>query len=270
MKKNIIAMVFILAFMFAQPVYAAETVVSAPQGDEDFTFSQRIELTESTPFAGVQFELTVSDPDALELISFSVSGSDVSDAIAVAPVLKNGVYIFGFTTGSNAFSGNLDVGEVRFAYKGSEDAAFTLSKVKVAYFPEDEKTSAWLKEETDYITVNVTRGGNGNIPDLMIPLSGGLSWSLIALILGALGVAIAIYMGIRLLRGRNRDKITPIIVSVVLGAVGAVLFVVTQDMRGTMVVANIWTIGSAAILIAELLVLILVFRRKDVGATIAT
>ena len=300
-----LCMIVLMAVMIVPTAYAAEPIeVLAPEGEEEYTFALRIQISENTPFAGMQFSLEVSDADALELDTFKTAGSDVTDAIEVAPVLKNGVYTFGFTTGNNAFSGDLDVGEISLTYRGTEAASFTITEAKYVYFPEGGTTSSWLREDTDFVTVNITRIGAGtaggagasggagtlSILDQLIPLQTGagseFGWALLNLLLAISGVTLMVVTVVRVLRARAREKVKAtekshetrsekriakknkrnrnilMIVSLVFGAAGAVLFVLTQDMGKLMIYLDQWSIVFVLIFAAELTTYLLAFKRK--------
>jgi len=218
-------MIVVMAVTFVPFAFAAEPVeVLAPGGDEEYTFSMRIQVSEETPFAGMQFSLEVSDPEALELDSYKMAGGDITDAIEVAPVLKNGVYTFGFTTGHNAFSGDLDVGEITLTYHGTEAASFTITEANFVHFPNDGNTSAWLREDKDFVTVNISRvdsgtnagpgasGGAGtlSILDALVPLQTGagseFGWALLNLLFAIAAVTLMVVTGVRMLRARAREK----------------------------------------------------------------
>jgi len=215
------ATVIILLFIVltASAFAATETIeISASAGDEDYVFSHMLHVVEASPFAGIQFELSFSGDGVLTFDSYTISGSDVAAAFSVAPVYRDGVYMFGFTTGSNAFSGELDVGEISFTYSGVEAASITVTSARFLYFPDDGNTSDWLREELELVTINITRPSgvltpNGDmglmITDQNLPLFSGVQdgygWALLNLLLCLSGIVMAIVAAMRIAELKKRS-----------------------------------------------------------------
>jgi hypothetical protein len=133
-----------------------------------------------------------------------------------------------------------------------------------------------------------------SIGGLQIPLSAGSTnlpvWALVNLILAIAGIALAVFAVLRKrLRSREEDdedydedvlyadaetteetddeqprkKPVWLILSVLLGLAGIILFLITEDMRNLMVLLDRWTIVNAIIFAAEIIAVRLVFKRKE-------
>jgi len=190
-----VSMAIMLAITAAPEATAASTVinVTAPAGTQDFTFSQRIRVDLARPYAGISFDLVVSDSSAITLNSYerdALSAPGVRDANHNAfltpetrPDGRVGTYTFGFFTDRNIFSGNLDVGAINLTYSGQTSQSFTVT-LRFAHMPGEGQPSAWMTDAggrifEHEITVNISRattttptpiptptptpGGNGTI-----------------------------------------------------------------------------------------------------------
>ena len=138
--------------------------------------------------------------------------------------------------------------------------------------------------------------GNRSIP--LFAVSGMASWALMNLILCALGVIFAAVTVLRVLlkrrrqkedeniktpsnneygdseyiestqeqseeqKSRKRHRLAWLIIVIAMGIIGVLLFILTQNMRWTMVLLDIWTIAHAVLFAAEAVAMFCLFRRK--------
>jgi hypothetical protein len=158
--------IFLLALLFSMclcvSVFAAEEVsIAAPAGNQDYSFAIDMLVNESGPYAGIQFELTLSDDSALSFDSFTL-GTDVSGATPYPFIASNGSHSFGFWTGANLFQGNLKVGTLNFTYTGSAPQTVTITDMMVARIDTGAKTSYGTKKPSPAYIIRVSRGNGGS------------------------------------------------------------------------------------------------------------
>ncbi|MDR1160370.1 MAG: S-layer homology domain-containing protein [Syntrophomonadaceae bacterium] len=122
-------LVLALLFVFINPALAA-TEIKAPSGAAAYGFSIDLMVNESEPYAGIQFELTLSDESALEFMSFT-QGNSINGASEYPLIYSHGVHSFGFWKGSNAFQGSMTVGTLNFTYTGSVPQTITITRMMV-------------------------------------------------------------------------------------------------------------------------------------------
>jgi predicted membrane channel-forming protein YqfA (hemolysin III family) len=131
------------------------------------------------------------------------------------------------------------------------------------------------------------------LPDFLdIPLHAGPGmrhhvWALVNLILAIAGALLAIITGIRVLVRDNKEKdyfdVEPgyskkqpnkhrlewILLSILAGIAGIIVFILTEDMRLPMVLVDEWTIVNAIIFIAGVISYIFAIKRdKDNGSEV--
>ena len=128
--------------------------------------------------------------------------------------------------------------------------------------PTHEEVVEQLKEEG---IPTITIGG------LEIPLAAGsmgeFVWALLNLILAIAGVILLVVAIIRFLtRNRKEERILRpvwLIVSILMGIVGLAIFLLTEDMKLSMVLTDKWTIPSTIVLGMGIVSLFLTFKRND-------
>ena len=156
----------------AAPVTATTTL---PAGQTSFSIDLRV--NESTPYATIEFALTINDGSALTFESFT---STLSGATTSPFVEKGGKQYFGFytLTGANVFpTGDTLVGRLNFTgYTGSQAVTISIDQMKVTRIDEqpdidgNKKSTTTEKESpayvftvvragTTYYTVNFITGG---------------------------------------------------------------------------------------------------------------
>ena len=104
-----IILAIILSFVMVLPAFAAdEPLVKfvAPAGEEDYTFSIALSISESEAYAGIQFDLKFSDETNLEFVSFKLYNEEVvwKGGEDYPHRFMHGVHTFGFWSGENVFS----------------------------------------------------------------------------------------------------------------------------------------------------------------------
>jgi hypothetical protein len=129
----------------ASPVTDSITV---PDGKTDFSIS--LKVNEDTPYTGIEFALAISDETAASFASFT---SGLTGASTVNPKLAEGLYYFGFYTGSNAFSGGeTKVGMLDFTgYTGNQTLTITVVQMDVLRLNAEKVTVKTTKESPSYI-----------------------------------------------------------------------------------------------------------------------
>jgi hypothetical protein len=137
----------------AVPAFAA-TEIKAPAGTQIYTFSIDLEVSESIPYAGIQFGLTLSDESALTFVSFT-QGDAVAGSSAYPFVYSHGVHAFGFWTGVNGFQGSQKVGTLNFTYSGTSAQTITIIEMMVIRI-DGSKPVASNKESPVYV-IEVSR-----------------------------------------------------------------------------------------------------------------
>jgi len=150
------------AFSFtagAAPVTGTTTV---PAGQTAFSIS--LNVNEVTPYAGIQFALTLSDDSAAVFASFTPG---VSGAAAGPFVTQDGMHYFSFFTDSNAFpAGTTLAGTLNFSdYTGSQTLTVTVVEMKVfrRVAGADGEQTVDVKESPSYVfTVLRATDGPGN------------------------------------------------------------------------------------------------------------
>jgi len=145
-------------------------------------------------------------------------------------------------------------------------------------------------EDTDIQDQEIPRIvlGNESIP--LFPPIGKSSWALLNLLLCVLGAAYAIVTVIRALLRRKSEKkeeqntyklelVTNaqkaseekeekklrhgwLVVAIIMGIIGVLLFVLTQDMRSPMTLMDWWTIAHVLIFAAEVIAVVFTFKKK--------
>ncbi|MDR0571020.1 MAG: S-layer homology domain-containing protein [Clostridiales Family XIII bacterium] len=154
-----VLLAFLFSMFFGVSAFAAEeTSVTAPAGNQNYSFAIDLVVNESVSYAGIQFGLTLSSEGAMTFDSFTL-GTDVSRATAYPFIASNGVHSFGFWTGANAFQGNLKVGTLHFTYMGSAPQTITITDMMVARVDSDAKTSFGTKKASPAYVIHVSRGG---------------------------------------------------------------------------------------------------------------
>lgn len=155
----------ILYFLSAMPAFAAVVTETAPAGNTPYVFTLGIDVDESRLYAGIQFSLTING-GTVTFDSFEVGGN-INGAMMYPFIERNGIYSFGFYTGSNTYQGNMNVGTLKFTYTGNENSVITVTEMKIAHYNENG-SAEWLRTENNVITVNVAResSGSGNVTSL--------------------------------------------------------------------------------------------------------
>jgi hypothetical protein len=119
---------FLLPFALGAAVYAvtpAPIYVTAPAGNASYDFSVNLTATESAPYAGAEYGITISGAGALQFKSFDMSNS-IAGANASPFMSADGVHYFGFFSDSNKYTGTLNVGTMRFTYTGDATQTITI------------------------------------------------------------------------------------------------------------------------------------------------
>lgn len=122
--------VLVFSMHIIPPAQAAATyVVTVPVGTTEVS----IDITEKevTPYAGIEFGLTLSSESELKFSSFE-QGAEVKGSSATPFTTVSGVHYFGFYRGTNAFAGKINVGKLRFTYTGDNTQTVVLTHMQVA------------------------------------------------------------------------------------------------------------------------------------------
>ena len=115
------------------------------------------------------------------------------------------------------------------------------------------------------------------IADQETPLVLIAKWSLVNLILAAVGILMALLTLIMFFKKRTKESdnaqtgkknVSWPVLSLILGAVAVIIFLLTQDMRLPMGLIDWWTIAHAIIFIAQIALTSVVFRKAPVDRTI--
>ena len=121
--------------------------------------------------------------------------------------------------------------------------------------------------------------GRNNIP--LFASVGSDSWALMNLILGAISLALSIFVTIRAMTQKRcaqketrngvctpyheyvkMSRLVFLAVTIVAGIVHAALFLLTQDISKTMVLLDVWTMVHAVILVTEIMAIVFMRREK--------
>lgn len=158
---SLILLVMSFLPMFSLSALASPVIdsITVPDGKPDFSIS--LKVNEDTPYAGIEFALTISDETAASFASFTPGLIGASTA---KPKIVEGLYYFGFYTGSNAFSGGeTKVGTIDFTgYTGNQTLTITVVQMDVLRLNAEKVTVKTTKESPSYIfTVQRQAGGGG-------------------------------------------------------------------------------------------------------------
>jgi len=124
-----------------------ETIL-APAGEAGFSID--LSVSETEPYAGIEFALVISDEDALDFETFAPS----LDGAAASPfVTVDGKHYFGFYAGSNAFpAGDMPVGTLYFANNTSDrPLTVTVELMNVIRLNENNKAITTEKGTPAYV-----------------------------------------------------------------------------------------------------------------------
>ena len=148
-------------------------------------------------------------------------------------------------------------------------------------------------DEFDINDTDVPRIMFGNRGILLFPPAGAETWALSNLIIATLGLGYAVVniarAVLRKKRGQKEDTIKVgdntyevvrdveegiidkalrpgwLATSIAMGVAGALIFPLTQQMGNTMVLIDLWTIAHAAILAAEIVAVLFIFKKNGTG-----
>ena len=154
----VIACLIVLFVVLNRTKPISDTII-VPSGQTTFTIN--MDINEATPYAGIEFALTLSDEGASEFASFtpSLEGASASPFIS-----KDGLYYFGFFTldGSNIFpAGETMVGTLDFTgYTGSQELTVSIVQMNITRINEEKKAITTEKDSPSYI-FTVQREANG-------------------------------------------------------------------------------------------------------------
>jgi hypothetical protein len=144
-----------LLFVFINSAPAA-TEIKAPSGEQAYEFPIDLRVNESEPYAGIQFELTLSDESTLEFVSFT-QGDSIQGASVYPFIYSHGVHSFGFWQGSNAFQGNMTVGTLNFTYTGNTPQTITITRMMVVRIDDVNNPVGENKDASTLPVINVSR-----------------------------------------------------------------------------------------------------------------
>ena len=148
---GIVCLVILLIFLNKPDKPASiSNVIIVPTGQTTFTID--MDINEDTPYAGIEFALTLSDESALEFVSFTPSLEEASTSPFMS---KDGLYYFGFftLTGANMFpAGETLAGTLDFTgYTGNQDVTVSVVQMNVIRVNEEKKAITTEKDSPSYI-----------------------------------------------------------------------------------------------------------------------
>ena len=151
-------MVLIAVLMISLPSFssiAAQANVVFTLPVEVTEFSIELRANENTPFAGIEFELSISDENALDFKSFEPVDSGFQ-----APITpENGLYAFGFGSGSNTYSrGDIRVCTIKFdvkpdGFKAGQQVRIEIVKMTVNRANENKEMIPTEKQYPDVFII---------------------------------------------------------------------------------------------------------------------
>ncbi|MDR1247417.1 MAG: S-layer homology domain-containing protein, partial [Clostridiales Family XIII bacterium] len=143
----------------ACPAFAATSSLNVPADAKEFTVEIRV--NEDAPFASAEFGLDIDGGADVKLLKYEKSaelGASVSEMPDEGGVrYANGMYLFGFASVLNNYSGSMNVGTLTFSYEGDAPSTLTLSRMKIARLAEDGETVEGDLREGEHFVINVGR-----------------------------------------------------------------------------------------------------------------
>ena len=171
-----LSVIMMLSLVFGVNALAADANprFEAPNNGQPYAFSVPFQVNESQPYAGIQFELALSDPNCLSF-SFTLGDAVKGASIYPPPTSSNLHNEFGFVNmGSNAYSGDLLVGELNITYTGSEPQAITIAEMKIVRIKEDGKTTEGIIKPSPVQIISVSRAGSEPYYTVTFDTAGGV------------------------------------------------------------------------------------------------
>ena len=170
-----ILLAFILSFVLVVPSLAANEPQAlakfvAPAGEEDYTFSIALSISESEAYAGIQFDLKFSDEADLMFVSFSLTNVEVvwKNGEPYPHKFLHGVHTIGFWSGENVFSSEntkTAAGVVTFKYSGKETQQIWLAEKMVMRIVDGNPVGVRTQPMTLLAEITRAESGPGTPPD---------------------------------------------------------------------------------------------------------
>ena len=153
----------------AAPITDTKTI---PVGQTSFSIDLRV--NEPTPYAGIEFALTISDASALTFASFT---SIPSGASASPFIEKGGLYYFGFfkIPGENVYpAGDSLAGTLNFTgYTGNQALTITVVEMNVTRLDASNQAITSKKESPSYVYSIQREGSLTNFYTVAFDAAGG-------------------------------------------------------------------------------------------------